>query len=71
MMEPVLEEIAREKAGYLKIVRINASYSPVQSASHNVQGVPAYALYKGGNLAAQTAGAMPKQALLEWIFAGR
>ena len=68
MMDPTLDQIAHEKAGIIKIVRMNTADSQKQSSVHRIQGVPSFALYNSGRFVKQTAGAMPKDQLLSWIF---
>jgi thioredoxin-like negative regulator of GroEL len=64
---PLLEAIAREKAGLLKVVTMNTAYSPSLASRLGVQGVPTLFLYNNGAPLARTAGALPKEKLSEWI----
>jgi thioredoxin 2 len=60
---PVLEEIARERAGKLKIVKLNVDENPEMSARFAVQSIPTMILFRGPNELDQIRGAMPKAAI--------
>jgi len=66
-LSPVLEELAREKAGILKIVKIDVSKESVLAGRFNITGVPYLILYSGGKRMADLPGAVPKDELLGWI----
>jgi thioredoxin 1 len=63
----VLDEIAAELAGIVKIARINAATEPELMRRFDVRGVPSFYLYRGGSIVKEFAGAMPKAQLLQWI----
>jgi thioredoxin 1 len=60
---PVLEQIAAERAGELKIVKLNSDEHPVTSARYRVMGLPTLLLFDGGELVLELRGARPKAAL--------
>jgi len=60
MVGPVLEQIAGEKAGTLKIVKVNIDNEPALASQFNVQSIPTFLLFKGGELADRMMGALPK-----------
>ena len=63
-----LEKLAREQAGIIKIVKINA-YNEQQLASQfDIRGVPTLLLYKKGKMINKTSGAIPKKQLLSWVY---
>ena len=64
---PVLEEIAAEMKGRLKVVKVNVDENPDSPASLGVRGIPALFLFKDGELVANKMGAAPKSALTQWI----
>lgn len=64
---PALEEIAKEMAGKVKIVKINIDENPGTPSKYGVRGIPTLMLFKGGEVAATQVGAAPKTKLVEWI----
>jgi thioredoxin 2 len=67
MIEPVLEELVREHAGRLKVVKLNVDEAPDIAARFDVRGIPALILMRGGEEVARLAGAAPKRTLDEWL----
>ncbi|MEW6582615.1 MAG: thioredoxin [Actinomycetota bacterium] len=64
MIAPVIEEIAREKAGSLVVGKLDVDSNQEIAARYNVTGIPFIGLFQHGQLARQAVGAMPKGALL-------
>ncbi len=60
---PILEELAGEMAGKLKIVKVNVDEAPELAQRYNVRSIPTLLVLKGGQVAGQMVGAMPKAAL--------
>jgi thioredoxin 1 len=67
MIAPVIEELAQERTGLLKVVKINVDNEPSLGMRFNVQATPAFMLYKNGKKLNEVAGALPKRELEEWI----
>src|SRR3954462_10573000 len=63
MVAPVLEEIAGERAGSLKIVKLNVDDNQQTAAQFEVLSIPTMILFKHGQVAAKVIGAMPKKRL--------
>lgn len=66
-LTPVLEEIAKERAGRLKIVKINTEEEPGLAAKFKIRSIPSLLLFRDGKLIDQVAGARSKQELTGWI----
>ena len=64
---PALEELAKEYAGRVKIVKINVDENPESPAQLGVRGIPALFLFKNGQVVSNKVGAAPKAALANWI----
>lgn len=60
---PVLEELSGELAGKLKIVKVNVDESPDLAQQFGIRSIPTLLVFKGGTIAGQMVGAMPKAAL--------
>lgn len=67
-LNPVLDEIAAENAGVLKIVKINVQEDQHLATQFGVQGIPALFLFNNGKKINNTSGGQPKDTLLSWIF---
>ena len=66
---PVLEQIAKERAGKLRIVKMDYDANPVTPSNYRVMGLPTLILFAGGRPVASMVGARPKSALLRDIDA--
>jgi thioredoxin 1 len=64
-LAPVLEQLAEERAGSLKVVKINQDEQPLRSAEYRVMGVPTMLVFDGGEAVAQLVGARPKARLAD------
>jgi thioredoxin len=60
---PMLEKLAGERAGRLKIAKVNVDENPALSARFSVSAIPTLALFRGGALIDQIRGAAPKATL--------
>jgi thioredoxin 1 len=66
---PVLEQIANERAGRLRIVKMDYDANPMTPSNYRVMGLPTLILFAGGRPVASMVGARPKSALLRDIDA--
>jgi thioredoxin 1 len=64
---PVLEEVAGELQGKLKIVKLNVDENPQTAAKYGVMSIPTLMMFKNGELASRQVGAAPKAKLEQWI----
>ncbi len=67
MIEPVLKELAYQKAGYLKIVKIDVDKEPHIAKRYGIQATPPLILYQKDKKLNEITGALSKQELEEWI----
>ena len=65
---PSLEELSEEYAGKIKIAKVNVDENPVSPGNLGVRGIPALFLFKDGELVSNKMGALPKNALNDWII---
>ena len=61
---PILEQIAVENQGTLRIVKLNVDENPVTAAEYRITGMPTMNVYSGGEVVRQIRGAKPRSALL-------
>ena len=64
MVGPVVDEIAKDYAGKLKVVKINTDEAPGVAGSYNIMSIPTLMIFKGGERVDQIIGAQPKQAIV-------
>ena len=64
---PVLQELAKDYSGKIKIVKINIDDNPKNATNYKVRGIPNLVFFKGGQVVEQIVGAVPKDQLLEAI----
>ncbi len=69
MIAPVLEEIAKEYDGRLKICKLNIDENNETPPKFGIRGIPTLMLFKGGNVEAQKVGALSKSQLAAFIEA--
>lgn len=67
MTEPILEKLARDQAGVLKVAKINVDENPHTSQRYGVQSIPTMMVVKDGQIIDRWAGALPEPALLNRI----
>ncbi len=64
---PVVEELAKEYAGKLKVVKMNVDDNPQTPSKYGVRGIPNLILFKGGQVHEQIVGAVPKAQLVKAV----
>ncbi|MFE7775279.1 thioredoxin [Streptomyces sp. NPDC057445] len=67
MVSPALEQVARELAGKVKLVKVDIDQSPRLAQRFQVQAVPTLLLLDKGEVIARQAGAAPAPALRKWV----
>jgi thioredoxin 1 len=64
MVAPVVEEIAQEKAGQLKVVKMNTDENQNTAVAYNIMSIPTLILFRNGQPAKTVIGAYPKRKLV-------
>jgi len=64
---PLLDELAIEMKGKIKIVKINIDENPKTPLKYGVQGIPTLIIFKAGQATSTKVGSVPKNQLSEWI----
>jgi thioredoxin 1 len=67
MIAPILDEIAHEYAGRLKVAKLNIDDNQRTPATYGVRGIPTLMLFKNGNIEATKVGALSKAQLAAFI----
>lgn len=67
MIAPVLDELATELEGTVKIVKVNVDNCQSVAAEYKVMSIPTLILFKDGQVVQQTVGFQPKASLLSLI----
>jgi thioredoxin 1 len=67
MIGPHLEALAGDLKDQLTVAKVNIDENPMSPTTYGVRGIPTLLLFKDGALKATKVGAMPKQALAQWV----
>lgn len=62
-ISPIVEELANEFSGRVKVTKLNVDESPATPTQYGVRGIPTLILFKGGKIFDQIVGAVPKARL--------
>ena len=63
MIAPLLDEVAREKAGAVKIAKVNVDENQSLSFKYNIRAIPALLFFKNGKVVDQVVGAVSKSVI--------
>ncbi|HSG03061.1 MAG TPA: thioredoxin TrxA [Marinobacterium sp.] len=69
MIAPVLEEIAKEYEGRVKVCKLNIDENNETPPKFGIRGIPTLMLFKGGNVEATKVGALSKSQLAAFVDA--
>ena len=64
---PVLEEVAKEYSGKLKVAKMDVDANTEVPKKYNIRGIPTLMLFKNGNMEAMKVGAMSKSQLTAFL----
>ena len=62
-LAPVLDELAQEYDGRVKVVKVNVDESPGTPQQYNVRGIPTLIAFKGGEVVNQLVGNQPRETI--------
>lgn len=71
MMAPVLDEVAREMEGKVKVVKVNVDKNRTTAGNYKIMSIPTLMFFKDGNVVDTQVGFVPKEQLkkkLEDVF---
>ena len=66
-ISPILSQLAEERSGTLKIVKVHAVENAATSARYGVRAMPTVLVFAGGAVRGQLVGARPKSAFVELV----
>ena len=67
MIAPILDEVAEEYAGRLKVAKLNIDENPNTPPKYGIRGIPTLMLFKNGQVEATKVGAVSKSQLTAFI----
>ena len=67
MLAPVLDEIATEQSGRVKIVKVNVDANPALADRYGIQSIPTLLYFAGGQLRHQTVGVAGKKRIVDML----
>ena len=67
MIAPILDEVARDYAGRLKVAKLNIDDNQKTPAGYGIRGIPTLMIFKNGNVEATKVGALSKSQLAAFI----
>jgi thioredoxin 2 len=67
MIQPLLERLSYEKAGTVKVVRVNIEREPVLAGRFQIRAVPSILVYANGKLIDELHGAYPEPEMRAWL----
>jgi len=67
MIAPILEEIATEYNGKIRVAKLNIDDNPQTPPKYGIRGIPTLMLFKDGNVEATKVGAVSKSQLTAFI----
>lgn len=67
MISPILDEVAEDYAGKLKIAKVNIDENPETPRQNGIRGIPTLMLFKGGKVEGTKVGAVSKSQLTDFI----
>jgi thioredoxin 2 len=68
MVAPILDDLASEYAGRLKIAKLNVDENPKTASRYDTRSIPTMLIFKEGNLVERIVGALPKEKIEQHIL---
>ena len=67
IMHPVVESLAKRRAGELMVVKVNTDQHPEMGAAFGVQGIPTFIILHKGTEVGRTTGALSEPDFVLWV----
>jgi thioredoxin 1 len=65
MVSPIVEEIAGDYAGKLKVGKVDVDSNPATAMQYGIRSIPTLLLFKDGQVIEQIVGAVPKRVIVD------
>lgn len=65
MLSPLVEEVAKEYTGKIKVAKSNVDESPETASQFNIQSIPTLMVFHKGQMVTQNIGVVPKESIIE------
>jgi thioredoxin 1 len=66
-MGPVIDELANEYVGRLKVLKMNVDENPASPSKYGIRAIPTLILFKGGEVVDQSTGAVSKSTIKDMV----
>ncbi|MEB3275180.1 MAG: thioredoxin [Prochlorothrix sp.] len=67
MVAPVVDEIAGQYEGKVKVVKVNTDENPTVASQYGIRSIPTLMIFKGGQRVDMVVGAVPKTTLADTL----
>ncbi len=67
MLGPILEKVAKDYEGKFVLAKVNVSESQMMAGKYEVRSIPNVKLFKNGEAVDEFVGALPEEAVKEWL----
>ncbi len=67
MVAPVVDEIAQQFAGQVKVVKVNTDENPNVASQYGIRSIPTLMIFKGGQKVDMVVGAVPRTTLAQTL----
>ncbi len=67
MVAPVVDEVAGEYEGQVKVVKLNTDQNPTVASHYGIRSIPTLIVFKGGRQVDTVVGAVPKTTLIKTL----
>jgi len=67
MLSPLVDELAREYAGRVKVGKLDVDQSPEVASRYGITSIPSLLVFQDGKVVAQRVGAVPREELRRWL----
>ena len=65
MLTPLVEQLAEEYSGKIKVAKLNVDERPESASSFNIQSIPTLLVFNKGEVVSQNIGVIPKKTIVE------
>ena len=66
-ISPLVDELAKNMAGKLVVAKMDVDANTTTPGKYGVRGIPTLLIFKNGEVSAMKVGALPAQALNDWV----